>query len=76
MQSYEIKHMIVDDDFNAEESVTTNFSHNNQEYSITFDKGDFEVINQWVFENGTLLPANLSDELIEAIREDVKSRLN
>ncbi|OLO29046.1 hypothetical protein BTR23_16455 [Alkalihalophilus pseudofirmus] len=67
--------MIVDDEFNAEESVTTNFSHNNQEYSITFDKGDFEVINQWVFENGTSLPANLSDELIEAIREDVKSRL-
>ncbi|KHF39941.1 hypothetical protein [Halalkalibacter okhensis] len=73
--TYEIKNMIVDNGFNGEESVTAAFSQNNKDYSITFNKSDFEVINTWVFENETSLPANLSDNLIESLREDVKKRI-
>lgn len=75
MKPYEITHMIIDDEFYGEETVTTNFTLDHKEYSVTFDKGDLELLNTWVFENGTSLPANLSDELIEAIREDVKKRI-
>jgi hypothetical protein len=75
LKLYEITHMIIDDEFYGEETVTTNFTHQNKEYSITFDKSDLEILNTWVFENDTSLPANLSDEIIEAIREDVKKRI-
>ncbi|MCL7748682.1 MULTISPECIES: hypothetical protein [Halalkalibacter] len=73
--AYEIKDMIIDDGFDGEESVTAAFSQNNKDYSITFNKSDLEVINTWVFEDETSLPANLSDNLIESIREDVKKRI-
>ena len=72
--AYEIKDMIIDDGFDGEESVTAAFSQNNKDYSITFYKSDLEVINTWVFEDETSLPANLSDNLIESIREDIKKR--
>ncbi|HWO96688.1 MAG TPA: hypothetical protein VNM45_10195 [Bacillus sp. (in: firmicutes)] len=75
MKPYEIKHMIIDDEFHGEESVTANFTHNNKEYSITFEKADLEVINTWVFEKDTSLPANLSASMIESIREEVKKRI-
>jgi hypothetical protein len=41
-------------------------------YSITFNKGDLEILNTWLFEDGTSYPANLPNELIESIREEVK----
>lgn len=75
MKPYEITHMIIDEKFYGEETVTTNFTHNDKEYSITFDKSDLEILNTWVFENNTSLPAQLSDEIIEEIREDVKKRI-
>lgn len=75
MKPYEIKHMIIDDEFNGEESVTADFTHSNKEYSVTFKKADLEIINTWVFEHGTSLPANLSHDIIESIREDVKRRI-
>lgn len=75
MKPYEITHMIIDDEFYGEETVTTNFTHNEKEYSITFDKSDLEILNTWVFENNTSLPAHLPDEIIEGIREDVKKRI-
>lgn len=75
MNTYEITNMIIDDDFDSEEYVTTEFSHNQMDYSITFKKADLEVINSWQFKNGTSLPANLSETLIESIREDVKKRI-
>jgi hypothetical protein len=64
--------MIIDDDFPREETVTTEFSYNNKMYSITFNKGDLEILNTWLFEDGTSYPANLPNELIESIREEVK----
>ena len=45
--------------------VTADFTHQNQDYSITFKKADLEIMNAWVFKEGTLLPAELSDQLIQ-----------
>ena len=75
MKPYVISNMIIDDDFAVEEYVSAEFIHNHNVYSITFKKADLEIINTWVFENGTSIPANLSDEIIESIREDVKKRI-
>ena len=75
MDPYEIKHMIIDDEFHGEESVTADFTHNNRDYSITFKKADLEIINAWLFVEDTSIPANLSGTLIESIREDVKKQI-
>ncbi|MFD4820512.1 hypothetical protein [Peribacillus butanolivorans] len=75
MKPYEIKNMIIDDEFYGEETVTADFTHNYKEYSITFNKADLEIINTWVFEDGSSLPSNLSDTIIESIREDIKKRI-
>ncbi|MDO7488418.1 hypothetical protein Q5O89_26810 [Peribacillus frigoritolerans] len=48
MKPYEIKNMIIDDEFNGEESVTADFTHNDKDYSITLKKEDLEMINAWV----------------------------
>ncbi|MEH6991695.1 hypothetical protein V7075_03185 [Neobacillus drentensis] len=75
MNTYEITNMIIDDDFDSEEYVTAEFTHDQMNYSITFKKADLEIMNAWVFKDGTSLPADLSDTLIESIREDVKKRM-
>ncbi|MBU8918319.1 hypothetical protein BGM25_19955 [Bacillus sp. FJAT-29953] len=75
MKSYEINNMIIDDDFASEEYVTVDFMHQEKQYSITFKKSDLEVMNRWVYEDGTSLPAEIPEELIESIREDVKNRI-
>lgn len=75
MNSYEIKQMIIDDDFYGEESATVDFTHNNKDYSITFNKADLEIINSWQFEDDKSIPANLSDHIVESIRKDVKKKI-
>lgn len=75
MKPYEISNMIVDKEAYDQEEVTADFTYQNQDYSITFKKGDLEVVNAWVFKAGNSLPANLSENIIELIREDVKNRL-
>ena len=75
MEPYQINNMIIDDEFDGEEFVTTDFAYQNKDYSITFKKADLEIMNTWVFKDGTSLPANLSDHIIELIREDVKKRI-
>ncbi len=75
MKSYQINNMIIDDEFDGEEFVTTDFAYQNKDYSITFKKADLEIMNTWVFKDGTSLPANLSDHIIELIREDVRKRI-
>ncbi|MDQ0199437.1 hypothetical protein [Neobacillus ginsengisoli] len=75
MKLYDINHLIIDDDFASEEYVTVDFTHNHKEYSITFKKADLEIMNSWVFQDGTSLPADLSVDLIESIREDVKKKI-
>ncbi|MFJ8234122.1 hypothetical protein ACIQ34_00090 [Ureibacillus sp. NPDC094379] len=76
MKPYEINNMIIDDEFEGEEFVTTDFAYQNSDYSITFKKADLEIINSWVFKDSTSFPANLPDHIIESIREDVKKRMD
>ena len=76
MKQYEITNMIIDDEFDLEEAVTAAFTYNSKDYSITFNKADMELINNWVFEEETSLPANLSDGLIESLREDIIKMIN
>ncbi|MGM0903770.1 hypothetical protein [Mesobacillus maritimus] len=75
MNSYEITDMIIDDGFDGEEYVTTDFTHQNHHYSITFKKADLEVINSWMFMDETSLPANLSDDVINLIRAEVERKI-
>jgi hypothetical protein len=75
VKPYEIFNMIIDEEAYDQEEVTAHFTYQDQEYSITFTKGDLEVVNAWVFKNGTSLPANLEDNIIEQIREDVKNKI-
>jgi hypothetical protein len=75
VKPYEISNMIIDDDFYNEEYVTVDFTYQNNDYSITFKKLDLEVMNAWIFKNGTSLPAELSEEMIERIREDVEKQI-
>ncbi|MBT2659272.1 hypothetical protein J7E81_29505 [Bacillus sp. ISL-18] len=75
MKSFEITNMIIDDDFAVEEYVTAEFIHENKEYSVTFKKADLEIINSWVFEDGTSLPVNIPEEIIELIRNNIKKRI-
>ena len=75
MKPYQINNMIIDDEFDGEEYVTADFTHQNQDYSITFKKADLEIMNTWVFKEGMSLPADLSDHMIELIREEVKTRI-
>lgn len=75
MGPYEIYEMIIDDDFYGQETVTADIRYNDKNYSITFNKGDLEVLNAWAFDKDTSVPANLSAGLIDALREDVKKRI-
>lgn len=70
-----MKHMIIDDDFYGEETVTADFTYNLHDYSITFKKEDLEILNAWIFEGGHSIPADLSDTIIESIREEVRKRI-
>lgn len=67
--------MIIDDDFDSEEYVTVTFNSNEKQYSMTLKKADLEIINTWVFEDDTSIPANVSKSMIEAIRQDIKMRI-
>ena len=75
MKPYTMNNMIIDDEFDGEEYVTADFTHQNQDYSITFKKADLEIMNTWVFKEGISLPADLSDHMIDLIREEVKTRI-
>jgi hypothetical protein len=75
MNPYEIKMMIIDDDFATEEYVTVDFIYEQKTYSITFKKADLEIMNCWVFEDGSSLPAVLPEEMINSIRNKVKMKI-
>lgn len=75
MKPYEINNMIIDDDFDGEEFVTADFTYQNEDYSITFQKADLEIMNAWVFKNGTSLPVDLAFPIFKLIREDVQKRI-
>ncbi|WP_212567921.1 hypothetical protein [Bacillus alkalicellulosilyticus] len=75
MKTYDITNMIVDENFGVEEYVTAELMYEDEQYSLTFNKSDLELVNMWIFKNGTSLPANLSDEIIESIRADLEARV-
>jgi hypothetical protein len=75
MKSYEIKQMIIDDNFDGQEYVTADFTHSDKAYSVTFQKADLELINAWEFKEGTSIPAALSENIIESLREDIKKKI-
>jgi hypothetical protein len=75
VKPYEIFNMIIDEDAYDQQEVTASFTYQDLDYSITFTKGDLELVNVWVFKNGTSLPVNLSENIIESIRDDVKNRI-
>lgn len=75
MEQYDINNMIIDDESNGQEHVTVEFTHEEKHYSITFDKSDLESMNAWLLENGSSVPANLSEQIIESIREEVKKKI-
>ncbi|WP_246943157.1 hypothetical protein [Bacillus pinisoli] len=75
MQPFIINHLIADDDFLGEESVTADFTYNENHYSITFKKSDLELVNTWYFKEDQTIPANLSHTLIDAIRDEIKNQL-
>lgn len=75
MESYRVLNMMIDDDFAVEEYVTVEYAKDRKVYSITFKKADLEVINAWLFENGTSYPAEIPHEVLESIRDDVRKRI-
>jgi hypothetical protein len=75
VKPYEMKNVIIDDESNGYEHVTVDFSLQKEDYSITFNKSDLEMVNAWVFKEGASLPANLTDDVIEMIREDIKKQI-
>ena len=75
VKPYQIFNMIIDEEAYDQEEVTADFTYQDQKYSITFKKEDLELVNAWVFNNDTSLPANLSEDMIELIREDIKKRI-
>ena len=75
MNSYEMTNMIIDEESYGEEHVTAELTFEQQDYIITFQKSDLELMNAWILKDGKTLPANLSDDLLDSIKEDLKKRL-
>ncbi|MBS8263761.1 hypothetical protein DYI25_04800 [Mesobacillus boroniphilus] len=75
MNSYEMTNMIIDEEAYGEEHVTVELLFEQQNYIITFQKSDLELMNAWVLEDGKTLPANLSKGLMDSIKEDIKKKI-
>lgn len=75
MKSYEVTNMIIDEESYGEEHVTVEFTAEQQNYIITFQKSDLELMNAWVLEGDKTLPANLSKDILESIKEDIKKKI-
>jgi hypothetical protein len=75
MKSYEVTNLIIDEESYGEEHVTVEMIMEQQNYIITFQKSDLELMNAWIVEGGTTLPADLSESLMESIKEDIKKKI-
>ncbi|MHC0039160.1 hypothetical protein [Pseudoneobacillus sp. C159] len=75
MRRYILKEMIIDQEDYGEESVTTLLTYNQQDYGITFKKEDLDIINAWMFKNQSSLPAELPEDLLEALREEIRNKI-
>ncbi|GAM12488.1 hypothetical protein [Mesobacillus selenatarsenatis] len=75
MNPYEMTNMIIDEESYGEEHVTVEFTVEQQNYIVTFQKSDLELMNAWIVEDDKTLPANLSEDLMDSIREDIKKKI-
>lgn len=75
MKPYSIKDMYSDHESYGEEHVTAEITYEEKDYMLTFQKSDLELMNAWVLENGTSLPAALSEDLIELVKEDISEKI-
>ena len=75
MKSYEVTNMIIDDEAYGEEHVTVEMTREQQHYIITFQKSDLELMNAWSVKDGTTVPADLSADLLDSIKEDIKKKI-
>ncbi|WP_186577857.1 hypothetical protein [Aquibacillus kalidii] len=75
MKSYKIENVIIDEGFRREETVTADIKIKDKMISISYNKSDLEVINTWAFKNHHSIPVDLSDELIDSIRADIKKMI-
>ncbi|UYZ23875.1 hypothetical protein [Mesobacillus jeotgali] len=75
MKSYEVTNMIIDEESYGEEHVTVELTIEQQNYIVTFQKSDLELMNAWIVEDDTTLPANLSEDLMDSIKEDISNKI-
>ncbi|NKE03874.1 MULTISPECIES: hypothetical protein [Mesobacillus] len=75
MKSYEVTNLIIDEETYGEEHITVEMTVEQENYIITFQKSDLELINAWRVEDGTTLPADLSENLLDSIKEDIKKKI-
>ncbi|MBT2642265.1 hypothetical protein J7I80_08510 [Bacillus sp. ISL-41] len=75
MKSYEMTNIIIDDESYGEEHVTVELTIEQQNYIITFQKSDLELMNAWIVEDDTTLPANLSEDMMASIKEGIKKKI-
>ncbi len=75
MSSFEVTNMIIDEESYGEEHVTVELTIEQQNYIITFQKSDLELMNAWIVEDDTTLPANLSEDLMDSIKEDISNKI-
>ena len=75
MSSFEVTNMIIDEESYGEEHVTVELTIEQQNYIITFQKSDLELMNAWIVEDDTTLPTNLSEELMDSIKEDISKKI-
>ncbi|RSD28723.1 hypothetical protein [Mesobacillus subterraneus] len=75
MKEYTIQNMIIDVESYDEEHVTVEFTYEDDQYIITFQKSDLELMNAWILQDGSSLPANLPHNVIDGLREDIKKKI-
>jgi hypothetical protein len=75
MKPYSITNMIIDDETYDQEHITAEITYEEKQYMLTFQKSDLELMNAWVFENGSSLPADLSEKLIQEIKADINEKI-
>ncbi len=75
MKPYAITNMIIDDESYDQEHVTAEITYEEKDYMLTFQKSDLELMNAWVLEGGSSLPANLSEKLIQDIKADISEKI-
>jgi hypothetical protein len=75
MKPYTMRNMILDEESYDQEHVTAEITFEEKDYMLTFQKSDLELMNAWLLEDGSSLPANLSESLVQQIKEDINEKI-